>query len=424
MDNSTLPVTPQKQKIATPKKTPRKRKRTENSVSTKALAHFKTIPEEEWLKSPNKTHVCRHCDAKISGSKEWNLAQHLQKCHDSIYEEITGEKDSVDVRRLKFVQNCVEIVSVNGRPFSYLLDSGFASMVKDKLDDFKSAGCAINLTNLNLVEIKNHLQHTAEQVQDEIRQETQNQSLSLLVDIVTRQRRSICGFSVQYILDGELKVRSIGMIQLSQSHTGKYIAEVIIKRLKEYGIDLKQIITITTDNGSNVLKMVRDIHEHLQAEIDRVRQTATNEQIELIENDIANEGDTDALIDGLLSEENEISDDEAYQRLMEEVDFDQDNSTLLNAMSAEIASIGVDVWDITGINCAEHTLQLAVKDAVSKLPRNFNNVIKLCRRVCSFLRLQSTLNALDAIGMEHTVPRTENETRWGSTYLMVCSICY
>lgn len=419
MDNPILPLTPHKNLPTTPQKTPQKRKRAENSVSTKALEHFETISEEDLSKDSNKTHICRHCDTKKNGSKEWNLAQHLQKCHFNIYEEITRQKDSPEVKRLKFMQNCVEIISVNGRPFTYLLDSGFQAMVKEKLNDLKSAGCGINLSHQNLIEVKEHLQKTAEQVRDEIRQETQNQSLSLLVDIVTRQRRSICGFSVQFILNGELKTRSIGMIQLLQSHTGKYIAEVIIKRLKEYDIDLKQIFTITTDNGANVLKMVRDIHEYLQTEIEKAQQATTNEQIEHIEIDMASE-DTDALIEQLLNNESEITDDEAYQRLFEEVEFNQDNSTLLNAMSDEIASLGVDIWDITGINCAEHTLQLAIKSAVKKLPREFRNVIKLCRRVCAFLRLQSTSNALDAINMEHTVPRTENETRWGSMYLMVC----
>lgn len=411
------------QSPTTPQKTPRKRKRSEYTVSTKALEHFESIFEEDLLQDSNKTHICRHCGAKINGTKEWNLAQHLQKCHVNIYEEITGQKDTPEIKRLKFLQNCVEIISVNGRPFSYLLDTGFKAMVKEKLDDLQSAGCGINLSHQNLVEVKEHLQKTAELVQDEIRRETENQSLSLLVDIVTRQRRSICGLSVQFILNGELKVRSIGMIELLESHTGKYIAEVIIKRLKGYGIKLTQIITITTDNGANVLKMIRDMHEHLQAEIDNSNQATTNEQIEPIENDIANE-DTDALIDELLNDGTDVTDDEAYQRLFDEVEFNPVNTTLLNVMCDEIASFGVDIWNITGINCAEHTLQLAIKDAVSKLPQQIKNVIKLCRRVSAFLRLQSTTNALDEIKMEYTLPRTENETRWGSMFLMVCRIYY
>lgn len=421
MEYPSVSLTPQEQLPTTPQKTPRKRKRAENSLATKALEHFEIISVEDFSQELNKTHICRHCNGKINGAKEWNLAQHLNKCHVDIYEQITGLKDSSEVKRLKFLQNCVEIVSVNGRPFSHLLDSGFHAIAKEKLDELKSTGYGINMSHQNLVEVKEHLQKTAEQVQDEIRCETQNQPLSLMVDIVTRQRRSICGFSVQFILNGELKVRSIGMIQLLQSHTGKYIAEVIIKRLKEYGINLKQIFTITTDNGANVLKMVRDIHEHLRAEMHVAKQAAAHDRIEPIENDIANEN-ADALIEELLSDEKEITDDEAYQRLFDEVEFSQDNSTLLNAMSDAIALFGVDVWDITGINCAEHTLQLGIKDAVAKLPQDFKNVINLCRRVCAFLRLQSTSNTLEAIGMEYTVPLTENETRWGSMYLMVRSI--
>lgn len=242
--------------------------------------------------------------------------------------------------------------------------------------------------------------------------------LAYLVDIVTRQRRSICGFSVQYILNGELKIRSIGMVELLESHTGKYIANVIIARLKEFGIELRQIITITTDNGSNVLKMVRDINNHLQSEINHARQLHFNDQIDSNEHEIANE-DTDALIEQLLSNEQEITDDEAYERLFEEVDFNQDHTTLLNAMTAEIALAEPEIWDITGINCAVHTLQLAVKDALSKLLISFKNVIELCRSVCKFLRLKTTSAALDAIGIDHILPRLETETRWGSMYLMV-----
>lgn len=173
---------------------------------------------------------------------------------------------------MKFLQNCVEIISVNGRPFSYLLDSGFQVIIKDKLRELETGGYAINLTQQNLSEMKEHLEKTAQKVREKIANETENRPLSLLLDIATRQRRSICGFSVQYVFNGQLKIRSIGMIELLDKHTGKYIADLIIKRLKEFGVGLKQVITITTDNGSNVLKMVREINETLKASIDKTQQ--------------------------------------------------------------------------------------------------------------------------------------------------------
>lgn len=217
-------------------------------------------------------------------------------------------------------------------------------------------------------------------------------------------------YSIQYILNGELKVRSIGMIELLQSHTGKYIAKMIIKKLKEFGINLKQITTETTDNGKNVLKMVRDINHHLQEEIEKCKQSSSiSNRTEPNENDSINEN-TDELIKELLAKEREITDDEALERLFEEAEFEQeqDHSTLLNAMSAELTTCGAEMWDITGVNCAAHTLQLAIHDAIKKLPTSLANVIKLVRNVCLFLRLTSTSIAMREIGIAYTLPRLEN----------------
>lgn len=75
-----------------------------------------------------------------------------------------------------------------------------------------------------------------------------------MVDIGTKNKRSVLGMSVQLIINGKLVIRSIGMIELKKSHTGKYLSELIIKRLNDYHIEKRQILTITTDNGKNIKK--------------------------------------------------------------------------------------------------------------------------------------------------------------------------
>lgn len=402
--------------------TPKKRKRFE-SITDKSLKYFKSVSEEDAkeLNDVTKTHRCVICGKHYNGTKEWNLTSHLQTSHPSVYYEISTKKEPPEVKRLQFLQNCVEIISVNGRPFSYLRDSGFQAIAEDTLMDLKSAGCAINLTDHNLTQVKEHLEKTSQRVQKKIANETENRPLSLMVDIATRHRRSICGFSVQYVLNGQLKIRSIGMIELLDKHTGKYIAHMIMKRLNEFGICLKQIITITTDNGSNVLKMVRDINDHLKASIEKPQ------HVNLIDTGIANGNenqDADDLIEKLLCDEPEISEEEAYEQLFEEVEYNKDFSTLLNVLSEELSSPIIDIWDITGVNCVEHTLQLGIKDALARLSKEFKNVIMLCRRICIFLRLKSTSNAMNAVGVEYILPHLENETRWGSMYLMVRCIFF
>lgn len=77
------------------------------------------------------------------------------------------------------------------------------------------------------------------------------------------------------------------------------------------------------------------------------------------------------------------------------------------------------LWNITGVNCSAHTLQLGIHDALKKLPKTHTNVISLCRRVAKHLRLETTSNELNGIKMKFKVPRLDVNTRWCSTYLMV-----
>lgn len=75
---------------------------------------------------------------------------------------------------------------------------------------------------------------------------------------------------------------------------------------------------------------------------------------------------------------------------------------------------------INGVNCAAHTLQLAIKNALFKLGSQQANVIKLCRDVCKFIRQQNTIYEMEKRGIKKKFAALDVETRWSSTYLMVC----
>jgi len=44
--------------------------------------------------------------------------------------------------------------------------------------------------------------------------------VSLKVDAVTRCNRAFLGINVQYIVNGCIKLRTIGIVELTESHTG------------------------------------------------------------------------------------------------------------------------------------------------------------------------------------------------------------
>lgn len=407
----------------------RKRKKSEFSISHKSKIHFKSLGEKNVAGNLKLYYECKICKQHINGQKDGNLASHLMHVHPDFYMEIKGEKtESIEVKRLKLLQNLVEIVSVNGRTFSHITDSGFLSIIQNKLQKLIEAGCGLNLSR-NLPEVKQHLNEMAQNVRNKIRGEVRGRALSLLVDIVTKNHRSIFGASIQYIMNGKLKVRSIGVIELLQSHTAVYLAELVIGRLHNFGISLMHILSITTDNGANVLKMVRDVEAILlnviSNEASTITETTTIPQSTSKSNHTPVQSQTedeltDNEINNLLNDIEECTETEALENMLDDVVLES-NANLLSAITDHMTTEhGMNVlWDITGVNCSAHTLQLAVHDAIKKLPWKHSNVITLCRSIVKMLRLDSCRIEMAAQGVKYSIPRLDVATRWGSLFMMV-----
>lgn len=239
--------------------TPIKKRRINLSDCAQNFFTFKEI--RTFDEDTKSFYTCNLCKKELNGTKRSNLTAHLHVNHLEVFSKISEPNGSIQDKRLKLLFECVEMVSVNARPFAHLYDSALHSMLDDKLSELEEAGEKLDLKNPNLVEVKDCLLRISDNIRDKIKLEVEKRPLSLLADIVTKRGRSILGFSVQYIFNGKLRTRSIGMAHLDASHTGIYLADLIVKRLNEFGVGIFQILTIATDNGGNMLKMVKDIRK-------------------------------------------------------------------------------------------------------------------------------------------------------------------
>lgn len=216
-------------------------------------------------------------------------------------------KESLPVKRLRILQNAVEIIAVNGRPFNYLLDSGYQAGIQNKLQKLKNSGMGLNFSK-NLPEIKEHLTKMAENVRIKI--------ISLMADIGTKNNRSMFGVSAQFVVFGKVHIRSLGLFELDQSHTGVYLANVLRDCLSMYGIEKWQTFCITTDNGKNILKMVRDFNDLESWNVSNINENAnisTPHNVLLSnDNDCAH---TDDEIQHILAQCNEITDEDALDMI-------------------------------------------------------------------------------------------------------------
>lgn len=235
------------------------------SESSQSMQFFDAVEE----KNGNKMFKCKLCSCSRNGNKTSNLVAHIKTNHNEVYvSQIKRSHDSADLslklERLQLLQICVELTTINKQPFAHILHSAFQKLISSQLVKFEMAGDPLDLKSKNLTPVKEHLRCTAAKVRNKITAELEKKLLSVSVDIVTKNHRCILGIYVQFTANGKLVVRCICMEEMHERHTGKYIAEMLKSCLNRYCVDSKNIVSITTDNASNMRSFITNINDELQ----------------------------------------------------------------------------------------------------------------------------------------------------------------
>jgi hypothetical protein len=141
------------------------------------------------------------------------------------------------------------------------------------------------------------------------------------------------------------------------------------------------VLCCVTDNASNMIKVVKDLNIHLAAEL--TPNVATASGPDELESD---------------SDENE---DISQER--------EDENELMEELVTSLPD------SIAHVRCSVHTLQLAIQDRLKNA--NAASMIARIRNLAVELRTPKISEKVKKAGLQMAV--LDQETRWGSTYLMV-----
>lgn len=386
----------------------------------------------------NKVTKCLidECEKQYAGYHASTLRRHLKSTHNDIYNQLSRIKKQRRKRVIVIPEKSseirlalVELCTKNGRPFSILNDSGLkkilnlvacncgdsssstdanaataggdgngAGTTSDEDDMRNNDNPTDKLSGYSMYHLVRDIGSACLHIKSLIRKEVKNIFVSVMVDIRSKHGKSILGIQIQYVIDNKIKLRTIGMIRMLQSHTGSFIATLIKEKLAEYNITLNQVYTLTTDNGSNMLKAC-SLLENIAAvdENDELSPSGLDEEIDTLANYLN--------IEDLL-----INDDDEEE---ESVLFNDRN---LNAAARIIVGENNQIQHITGISCGAHTLQLEIVDSINKWELKYGLLAK-CREIMTKLRTQNILAIINLKQLK--VPILDCLTRWGSQYLMV-----
>lgn len=173
-----------------------------------------------------KRHLIRYHDFKENDFIEDSSS----KCKESrkMLEKSQRDKqqkvDQLNIIKLQVTKpdlenNCVELVTVNGRPFSILNDSGFQKIINP-------IKCAIEYKTkqkfcISSESIQKKVSEEASRIRKEISEEVRNNLISIKIDAVTRLDRSFLGVNIQYIKNSKIILRTLALKELKEKHTGK-----------------------------------------------------------------------------------------------------------------------------------------------------------------------------------------------------------
>lgn len=163
----------------------------------------------------------------------------------------------------KLKEACLELITVNGRPFSILEDSGFKKIVNSITDGYKNERIIVNKEN-----IRKMIEPTAEKCKEKIMKEVKNKMISLKVDAASRMNRSFLGINIQFLTDDRITLRTLAVRELKESHTAEYLKTVIIEVLTSFKINIQQVYTVTSDNGANMIKCTNILQNELNGDVD------------------------------------------------------------------------------------------------------------------------------------------------------------
>lgn len=319
------------------------------------------------------------CGIKLNTHRPYNLKRHVKHLHPDFTTKIIMNKCQLNLSSTYVLNCCVEMLTINGRPFTLLSDSGFLKLINPFLDYIEqNSGEKISI---KVDKVKEQLRLISGRIREQITKETENTLVSVMIDIATRCNRAFLCVNLQCMLNGRIVIRTLKMLHLTESHTGKSLAAAVVNTLKEFGISIIQVYSQTTDNAANVVLSSKILDKLAEAEKNsRNENEMTIEEIE----------------------------DAFYMELLKEAE-------------REFFRDKVVAENVVKLSCGEHTFQLAFNDALAKTTEA-TELIQKVRNVAKKLRTPNILNALREKNLNF--PLIANDTRWTGNFTMVSNTFY
>ncbi|XP_055534605.1 uncharacterized protein LOC129724041 [Wyeomyia smithii] len=165
----------------------------------------------------------------------------LEDTNDEKKRKVVRRKIPVAIDRQSVAAAVVKLVTIHHLPLQAVQWEGMQILLKPICDALG--------TSLNRSVSQSYVSLVANAVRELITQEVKCRLISIRIDSASRQNRLVIGVHSQFAVNGEIVVRTLGIIEFKERPTAKLLKSEIIRILDIYEISLEQVFSVTYDNG-------------------------------------------------------------------------------------------------------------------------------------------------------------------------------
>lgn len=192
------------------------------------------------------------CTSSLHTAKPANLKRHIAQVHPKMFTMLfPNEVDSqikAQLDAFNSEQDAIELVTVNGYPFTILNASGMRGFLSSRLEPLRFQGHVVEINRQN---IARKVAEASEIIRNRIRKEVKGKIVSVLFDVCTISTLSTFGVNVTYMENSKVICRSLGIIKIDERHTAVNLADMLFDLLAKFEIPLTNVFSITTDTARN-----------------------------------------------------------------------------------------------------------------------------------------------------------------------------
>ena len=146
-----------------------------------------------------------------------------------------------------------QICTIDGLPFNTFEKTGMKQLIQPIIDQLKKNINVRERFSLNSPGVRQIVLEGASTRKKEMITDFHGKLLCLKFDLATRLRRHFIALNVQYCNDQKQICKTLAVREVKSVATGNELSRIILDILNDFDIELSQIYSITTDNGSKSL---------------------------------------------------------------------------------------------------------------------------------------------------------------------------